>query len=73
LAFQALGIVPPHFHVAVFESHPLWDYTTFLDLGFLALAVVLGWRFLTTGGLDMLRMMEGAPAAGHPAEEHHHH
>ena len=73
VAFQALGIVPPHFHVAVFESHPQWNYTTFLNLGFLALAAVLGWRFLTTGGLDMLRMMEAAPAPEQPGDGHHHH
>jgi len=65
LAFQALGLVPPHFRVTVFELHPQWDYTTFLNLGFLALMAVLGWRFLTTGGPDMLRMMEAPPAPGH--------
>jgi uncharacterized protein len=67
LAFQALGIVPAHFEVTVFESRPEWNYTTFLDLGFLALMLVLGWRFLTTGGRDMLRMMS-APS-GRPAVE----
>jgi hypothetical protein len=25
LAFQALGIVPAHFRVTVFESHPEWN------------------------------------------------
>ena len=61
LAFQALGIVPAHFQVTVFESHPEWNLTTFLDIGFLVVIAVLGWRFLTTGGPDMLRMMS-APA-----------
>jgi uncharacterized membrane protein YraQ (UPF0718 family)/YHS domain-containing protein len=61
LAFQALGIVPVHFRVTVFESLPTWNFTTFLDLGFLVLAAVLGWRFLTTGGREMLRMMSAAP------------
>jgi uncharacterized protein len=74
LLFQALGIVPAHFEVTVFESHPTWNATTFLDIGFLALVTVLGWRFLTTGGLEMLRMMGAAP--GRPAMEgghgHHH-
>jgi len=60
-AFQALGLAPAHHHVRVFESHPGWNYTTFLNIAFLALAGVLGWRFLTTGGLDMLRMMGAAP------------
>ncbi len=63
LAFQALGIVPQHFRVTVLESRPGWDYTTFLDIAFLLLTAVLGWRFLTTGGRDMLRMMSTPPAA----------
>jgi uncharacterized membrane protein YraQ (UPF0718 family) len=63
LAFQALGIVPAHFRVTVFESHPTWNYTTFLDIAFLLLMAVLGWRFLTTGGRDMLRMMSAPPQA----------
>jgi uncharacterized membrane protein YraQ (UPF0718 family) len=57
LAFQALGLVPAHFPVSALESHPSWNYTTFLDIAFLAVAAVLGWRFLTTGGREMLRMM----------------
>jgi uncharacterized protein len=61
LIFQALGLVPTHHQVQVFQSRPDWNYTTFLDIGFLVLAAVLGWRFLRTGGLDMLRMMEASP------------
>ena len=64
LAFQALGIVPAHFPVTVLESRPEWNLTTFLDLGFLLVVAVLGWRFLTTGGREMLRMMS-APAHQH--------
>jgi uncharacterized membrane protein YraQ (UPF0718 family) len=70
LAFQALGIVPAHFRVTVFESHPTWNYTTFLDIAFLLLMAVLGWRFLATGGRDMLRMMS---APRRPAEGGHGH
>jgi Heavy metal binding domain len=42
-----------------------WNYTTFLNIAFLALSAVLVVRFLRTGGPQMLRMMN-APAAGHP-------
>jgi uncharacterized membrane protein YraQ (UPF0718 family) len=70
LAFQALGIVPAHFRVTVFESHPTWNYTTFLNIAFLLLMAVLGWRFLTTGGRDMLRMMSTPPQR--PATESGH-
>jgi uncharacterized membrane protein YraQ (UPF0718 family) len=72
LAFQALGLAPHHFRVAVLESRPTWNYTTFLDLGFLALVALLGWRFVTTGGLEMLRMMS-APASDAGAAAGHHH
>ena len=60
-AFQLLGIAPKHFHVAVFETRPTWNYTTFLDIAFLALMAVMGWRFLTTGGPAMLRAMALVP------------
>ncbi|HKW72487.1 MAG TPA: permease [Candidatus Dormibacteraeota bacterium] len=56
-AFQLLGLAPAHFQVNVFETRPSWNYTTVLDLASLALIVVLGWRFLTSGGPQMLRAM----------------
>jgi YHS domain-containing protein len=56
-AFQLLGWVPTNHHVAVFETRPTWNYTTFLNLAFLALMAGMAWRFLTTGGVDMLRAM----------------
>ena len=60
--FQVLGLVPAHHFIAVFQTRPSWNYTSFLDFGALALAAVLGWRFLRTGGPEMLRAM-GAPPA----------
>jgi uncharacterized protein len=72
-AFQALGIVPQHFRVTVLESRPEWNYTTFLDLGFLLLIAVLGWRVLTTGGREMLRMMSAAPRRHAVEGGHGHH
>jgi uncharacterized membrane protein YraQ (UPF0718 family)/YHS domain-containing protein len=68
LAFKGLGLEPAHHPVAVLLSHPEWNYTTFLDLAFLGLAAVLGYRFLTTGGPQMLRMMDASPEA--KAEAH---
>jgi uncharacterized protein len=62
--FQLLGLTPAHHFVAVFQTHPTWNYTTFLDIAFLGLAAILGWRFLRTGGPEMLRAMEAAPDAG---------
>jgi hypothetical protein len=72
ILFQALGLVPQHHHIEVFQTAPSWNYTTFLDLAALAIAAVLGWRFLTTGGLAMLRSMESAPSPGHEMVHDHH-
>jgi uncharacterized membrane protein YraQ (UPF0718 family)/YHS domain-containing protein len=63
-AFQLLGLAPTNHHVAVFETTPTWNYTTFLDIVFLLLMVVMAWRFFTTGGPDMIRAM------AHPSQEH---
>jgi uncharacterized protein len=68
--FQLLGLVPQHQFVEAFQAAPSWNYTTFLNIAAIALMVILGWRFLTTGGPAMLRMME-SPA--HPAAEMSHH
>jgi uncharacterized membrane protein YraQ (UPF0718 family)/YHS domain-containing protein len=61
LAFQLLGIAPTNHAVKVLQSHPEWNYTTFLNFAFLALIAVLGWRFLRTGGREMLAAMEVSP------------
>ena len=61
--FQLLGLVPTNRSIAVFETHPAWNYTTFLDIAFLLLMALLAWRFITTGGIEMLR------AHGHHHEE----
>ena len=75
-AFQLLGLVPTNHHVAVFETRPTWNYTTFLDIAFLLLMAVLAWRFITTGGFEMLRGHSHHPEApgNAPSEsEHMHH
>src|SRR5213082_426597 len=54
-AFQLLGLAPTNHHVSIFETQPSWNYTTFLDIAFLLLTTVLAWRFITTGGIEMLR------------------
>jgi uncharacterized membrane protein YraQ (UPF0718 family) len=67
LLFKALGIVPAHHPVVALVSAPSLNYTSVLNVIFLGVVALLGWRFLRTGGLEMLRMME------HPAAEHAHH
>jgi hypothetical protein len=61
LAFDALGLIPEERSAKVVEASVTWNYTTVLNIAFLALAAVLVWRFLRTGGMPMLRMMN-APA-----------
>jgi uncharacterized membrane protein YraQ (UPF0718 family) len=69
LAFKAFGIVPVHHIVVALTSPPTLNYTSVLNVIFLAVIALLGWRFLRTGGLEMLRMMD-APAQ--PEDSHHH-
>jgi uncharacterized protein len=57
-AFQAVGLVPEERNAKIVEASVTWNYTTVLNIIFLALAAVLVWRFVRTGGLPMLRMME---------------
>ena len=71
--FQLLGLVPTHHVIEAFQTRPSWNYTTFLDLAALGLALILAWRFVRTGGPEMLRAMETAPTGGHEMSHHDHH
>ncbi|HYS98066.1 MAG TPA: permease [Candidatus Dormibacteraeota bacterium] len=71
--FQVLGLVPTHHVIEAFQTRPSWNYTTILDFAALGLALILGWRFLRTGGLEMLKAMETAPTSGHEMSHHDHH
>jgi len=64
--FQGLGLVPEERNAKVVEASISWNYTTVLNIIFLALAGLLVLRFLRTGGLPMLRMMN------RPMGEHEH-
>jgi len=61
LVFGALGLIPTNRAVGVITQGPRLNYTTALNVLFLALAAVLVVRFLRTGRPAMLRMMS-APA-----------
>lgn len=67
--FAALGIIPQNRNVVAITEGIQWNYTTVLNIIFLALAALLVIRFLRTGGLSMLKMMD-APA--HPMDHHDH-
>ena len=55
--FGALGIIPTNRNVVAITEGVSWNYTTILNIIFLILAAVLVIRFIRTGGLPMLRMM----------------
>ncbi len=65
LIFGTLGLVPAQRNARVVEASITWDYTTWLNIAFLILASLLVWRFLKTGGVAMLRMMNKPAAMGH--------
>jgi uncharacterized membrane protein YraQ (UPF0718 family) len=66
LIFAAAGVVPQQRSAQIIETHITWNYTTWLNIVFLGLAALLVWRFLKTGGPQMLRMMkQSAPAEAH--------
>jgi uncharacterized protein len=69
--FDVLGLIPREHQARVVEVSVTWNYTTWLNIGFLLLAAFLVWRFVTTGGIDMLRMMN-RPARGDEAHHHAH-
>jgi uncharacterized protein len=67
LVFQAIGLAPTDRHAKIVEASITWNYTTILNIAFLALAAVLVWRFVATGGLPMLKMMKTPPSRSEPA------
>ena len=70
LIFGTTGLIPTQRNATVLEASISWNYTTWLNIVFLVLAVTLIARFITSGGLPMLRMMGGSPDAEQPG--HHH-
>jgi uncharacterized membrane protein YraQ (UPF0718 family) len=71
LIFKLLHLVPQQRNARVIEAHISWNYTTWLNLVFLALAAVLLARFVTSGGSAMLRQMGGGPDDQGHHHEHH--
>ena len=65
-AFQGLGLVPEERNAKVVQASVTWNYTTVLNIVFLALAALLVWRYFRQGGgLRMLRMMDRPLEYGH--------
>ncbi|MBW4043320.1 MAG: permease [Acidobacteria bacterium] len=63
LLFTPLGLVPSNRNVSMLESSISWNYTTWLNIVFLALAAFLLVWFFRSGSGPMLRMMGGSAEA----------
>ena len=55
--FAALRIIPQNRNVVALTEGIHWNYTTVLNIIFLVLAAILVIRFIRTGGVSMLKMM----------------
>ncbi|MBV8789774.1 MAG: permease, partial [Mycobacterium sp.] len=63
LLFGTTGLIPKQRTATVMEATISWNYTTWLNIAFLIVAALLIVRFVTSGGLPMVRMMGGSPDA----------
>src|SRR5947208_4931603 len=68
--FEALGIIPSNRNIVAITEGVQWNYTSILNIIFLVLAAILVIRFIRTGGLPMLRMMN---TPEHDMAHHAHH
>ncbi|MGO8768346.1 MAG: permease [Mycobacterium sp.] len=74
LIFGTTHLIPTQRNATVLEAGISWNYTTWLNIVFLVVAAMLIARFVTSGGVPMVRMMGGSPEAGdqHDHSGHHH-
>ncbi len=71
ILFGLLGIIPTERNATITDGVISWNYTTYLNILFLLIAAAFIWRFFTTGGMAMLRMMGGSPEmADEPSHDH---
>ncbi len=74
MLFGTAQLIPTQRNATVMEAHISWNYTTWLNIAFLVVGAILVVRFVTSGGMPMVRMMGGSPDAGddHDHCGHHH-
>lgn len=74
IVFGLLHLIPTKRAAQVMAEGISWNYTTWLNLAGLGLGAVLLWRFLKTGGPDMLKAMGSKPGRRHSCgDDGHHH
>ena len=69
--FAALHLIPAHGHALLMRESIRWNYTSYLNILFLAITALLLIRFLRTGGPAMLKMMDAAPPDPNDESAHH--
>ena len=72
LLFGGLGLPPDHGRARIVEPSIHWNYTTVLNIVFLAVTLVLLVRFARTGGREMLAMMGGDADEQHAGHDDQH-
>jgi uncharacterized protein len=70
LIFGTANLVPNSRNATVMQAEISWNYTTWLNIAFLVVAAALVLRFITSGGLPMVRMMGGSPEAQPDQSDH---
>jgi uncharacterized membrane protein YraQ (UPF0718 family) len=73
LLFGGLGLIPSRGRAIIPDQGVSWNYTTWLNIAFGLLAVALLVRFARTGGIPMLRMMNGPADSPDGDDQHAHH
>ena len=61
--FGALHLIPQVRNAMVLDATISWNYTTYLNILFIAISIALIWRFKRTGGPMMLKMMRNTDEA----------
>ncbi|GBE66405.1 putative permease [Mycobacterium sp. MFM001] len=70
LLFGTMHLIPRQRVATVMHAGVSWNYTTWLNIVFLVVAVGLVARFVATGGVPMLRMMGDSPSEHDGHREH---
>lgn len=73
LLFSIFHLTPTNREIIFVNQGLQFNYTTYLNIIFLVIGLVLVWRFFKTGGVEMLKMMnmDSTEMSGH--NHHHHH
>jgi uncharacterized protein len=72
LAFGTANLIPSSRSATVMQAGISWNYTAWLNIVSLVIAAILAVRFITSGGLPMVRMMGGSPEATNGHHDHSH-